>query len=520
MSVRLRLLLATAVVALAALVAADAVLYASLRSFLFRQVDNGLELSHRAVEASISGGGGPGGTGNVTPPPHAGAAEPQCKPFDGMPVSTGGLTPGTVIEVRNVKNATIWRCTIRELGSSKVVPPALPGRISGFATSPGDGDEKMTYFSAPAIRGEESYRVRASILRAGPDAGGTLIVAVPLTGIDGTLGTLLDVELIVTAAALAGALLLGWLLVRTSLHPLRDIERTADAITAGQLDERVPGDAARTEVGRVARAFNVMLERIESAFAQRDRTESDLRASEERMRRFIGDASHELRTPLAAVSAYAELFDRGAAERPEDLRRVLHGIRVESKRMSRLVEDLLLLARLDEGRPLHVEPVDLVAAAGESVAAARAVGPQWPVALAARAPVSVEADLLRVRQVIDNLLANVRVHTPAGTTTTVAVESDGRVATVTVSDDGPGVADDVADRIFERFYRADASRSRQYGGAGLGLSIVDAIVRAHGGTVELRSSTGAGSAFVIRLPVGATGSEPARPDDGSGAGAN
>lgn len=502
MPVRLRLLLATAVVALVALVAADVVLYAALRSFLFRQIDNGLELSHRSVEASLSGRGGqPTSYAGTAPPPEAGASEPQCEKFHGQPVNTGGLTPGTVIEVRNAKNATVWYCPIRELGSSHVIPPELPSRIAGFATSPGEGDEEMVYFSAPAQRGDGTYRVRASILRGGPDAGGTLIVAVPLSGTDGTLDTLRDVEIVVTAGALVVALVLGWLLVRTSLHPLRDIERTADAITAGQLTERVPGDSARTEVGRVARAFNVMLERIESAFAQRDRTESDLRASEERMRRFIADASHELRTPLAAVSAYAELFDRGAADRPQDLRRVLRGIRVESERMSHLVEDLLLLARLDEGRPLQMEPIDLVAAAGESVAAARAVGPRWPVTLEAEAPVAVDADLLRVRQVIDNLLANVRVHTPPGTTAAVAVASDGEVATVTVSDNGHGMSDAEVARIFERFFRAETSRSRRHGGAGLGLSIVDAIVRAHGGSVQVSSVEGAGTTFVVRLPV-------------------
>lgn len=496
MSIRLRLLLVTALVAVVALVAADTVLYTSLRSFLFSQIDNGLELSHRSVESSISGG-----AGAMEPPPEAGASTPQCAPLDGAPVNTGGLAPGTFIEVRDAKNATIWTCTLRELGSSQVVPPSLPARITGFVANAADDREKTVYFTAAAERGDGAYRVRASILRSGPEAGGTLIVAVPLSGTDSTLDTLRNVELIVTAGALAVALILAWLLVRTSLQPLRDIERTADAITAGQLTERVPADSARTEVGRVARAFNVMLERIESAFAQRDRTEADLRASEERMRQFIADASHELRTPLAAVSAYAELFERGAAERPDDLRRVLQGIRVESQRMGHLVEDLLLLARLDEGRPLRLEPMDLVAAAGESVAAARVVGPEWPVVLRAAAPVTIEADPLRIRQVIDNLLANVRVHTPPGTSATVTVASDGRRATVTVADDGPGLSQADAARIFERFFRADPSRSRQHGGAGLGLSIVEAIVHAHAGTVEVSSEQGGGARFSVSLPV-------------------
>lgn len=506
MSIRIRLLLATAVIALVALIAADAVLYTSLRSFLFQHIDNGLELSHRSVEASLSGSSGPStGHGTRGPPPEAGERTQECPSFHGQQVNTGGLTPGTVIEVRNVKGARVWYCPIGELGSNEVVPPALPSRITGYVASASDDYERTVYFSASAQHGDGSYRVRASILRAGPEVGGTLIVAVPLSGTDGTLDRLRDVQIIVTAGALAVALALGWLLVRTSLHPLRDIERTADAITGGQLTERVPGDGARTEVGRVARAFNVMLGRIESAFAQRDRTEADLRASEERMRRFIADASHELRTPLAAVSAYAELFERGAADRPEDLPRVLRGIRVESQRMGHLVEELLLLARLDEGRPLQLEPMDLVAAAGESVAAARAVGPQWPVRLDATGPVEIDADPLRVRQVIDNLLSNVRVHTPPGTAATVTVTSDATVATIAVSDNGPGLSDADTRRIFERFFRADASRSRLHGGAGLGLSIVDAIVRAHGGTVEVVSPPEGGASFVVRLPVGRPG---------------
>ena len=284
------------------------------------------------------------------------------------------------------------------------------------------------------------------------------------------------------------------------LRPLRAVEGTAEAIARGELDQRVPGEEARSEVGRLARALNVMLERIERAFAQRDATEEELRQSEGRMRRFVGDASHELRTPLTAVAAYAELFEQGASTRQEDLERVMKGIRAETDRMGHLVEDLLLLARLDEGRPLEREEVELVGVAAEAVQTAATVGPSWPVHLVARQPVEVVGDRNRIRQVLDNLLANVRTHCPAGTATTVTVEASDDQAVITVSDDGPGIAAHDAEHLFERFFRVDASRSRQHGGAGLGLSIVSSIVKAHGGTVDAAPGPDGGTTFGVRLP--------------------
>jgi two-component system OmpR family sensor kinase len=250
-----------------------------------------------------------------------------------------------------------------------------------------------------------------------------------------------------------------------------------------------------------------MLDRIRAAFAERDATEAELRRSEERLRRFVADASHELRTPLAAVAAYAELFDRGASQRPEDLARSMHGIRAETARMHLLVEDLLLLARLDEGRPLIFEPVELVGVAGEAADTARAVDDRWPVRIEARHPVEILGDAARIRQVFDNLLGNVRAHTPPGTTTTIrvteAVTGDAPTAIVEVSDDGPGLTPEQATKAFERFYRVEASRSRQHGGgAGLGLAIVAAIVGAHGGQVDaVAHGADGGAAFVVRLPL-------------------
>ena len=328
------------------------------------------------------------------------------------------------------------------------------------------------------------------------DDGGQLVVALPLDDVEATLDRLVAVELGVALAAMAAAAALGWWLVRLGLRPLAQIEVTAEAIAAGQLGRRVPGEDARTEVGRLAAVLNRMLGRIEAAFAARDATEAELCRSEDRMRLFVADASHELRTPLAAVSAYAELFERGASERPEDLARSMAGIRAEASRMGELVEDLLLLARLDEGPPLRRGPVELVGLAAEAVAAARTVGPDWRIELHAAEPVG-RREAGRIRQVLDNLLANVRAHTPPGTAATVSVRREGPSAIVEVTDDGPGMTADQAARVFERFYRADPSRSRQQGGAGLGLS----IVAAHGGEVTAQAEPGKGARLIVRLPA-------------------
>jgi len=305
-------------------------------------------------------------------------------------------------------------------------------------------------------------------------------------------------ELAVTAGAIVVALLLGWWLMLVGLRPLTAIERTADTIAAGEFDQSVPGEDKRTEVGRLAKALNVMLGRIQTAFAQRDATEAELRDSEARLRRFVADASHELRTPVAAVSAYVELFQRGAGGSAQDLQRVMDGIRGETARMGHLVEDLLLLARLDEGRPIERRPVELVALASEAMQAAQSVGPSWPLRLEADHPVEVVGDELRLRQVFDNLLANIRAHTSPGTAGVVRLKERDGIVIIEVEDEGTGLSPQDTERVFERFYRVDQSRTRTTGGAGLGLAIVAAIVAAHGGTVT--AEIGAkGALFRVRL---------------------
>jgi two-component system OmpR family sensor kinase len=315
------------------------------------------------------------------------------------------------------------------------------------------------------------------------------------------LHRLLLIEAAVTAAALAVAIGIGLLAVRVGLRPLTKIESTADAIAAGELDRRVPGDTARTEVGSLARALNAMLEQIQGAFIARDATEAELRTSEGRLRRFVADASHELRTPVTAVSAYAELFELGARQHPDDLERVMTGIRKETARMSDLVDELLLLARLDEHHDFERKQVDLVSLAGDAIGAAAAISGDWPARLDAAEPVEVQGDAARLRQALDNLLGNVRAHTPPGTRTTVSITLNDHSAAVRVADDGPGIDAADAARLFERFYRAEPSRSRDRGGSGLGLAIVAAIVHAHSGDVRADPNPGGGAIFTITLPV-------------------
>jgi two-component system OmpR family sensor kinase len=313
-----------------------------------------------------------------------------------------------------------------------------------------------------------------------------LVLAASLSSVDGTLHRLLLIELLVSFSVLVGIVLLGLWIVRLGLRPLRAIERTADRIAEGDLSQRVERAESRTEVGRLGLVLNTMMDRIE--------------ASDQRLRRFVADASHELRTPLAAVRAYAELFKRGAADRPEDLDRVMTGIGRESERMSALVEDLLLLARLDEGRPLEREPVQLDEVAAEAAETARAVDPSHPIELAIE-PIAVYGDRVRLRQVVDNLLGNARSHTPAGTPVRVRVGRENGSAVLEVADEGPGMTVEQAERVFERFYRADASRTRASGGVGLGLAIVSAVTEAHGGDVGVESQPGRGTTFRVRLPL-------------------
>jgi two-component system OmpR family sensor kinase len=298
---------------------------------------------------------------------------------------------------------------------------------------------------------------------------------------------------------------LGYGAVRTSLRPLAEVEETAEAIAGGDLTRRVPESDPRTEVGRLAGSLNSMLSQIEQAFLAQQASETEARQSEERMRRFVADASHELRTPLTSIRGFAELYRQGAIAETEELDRVMKRVEDEAARMGLLVDDLLLLARLDQQRPLQREPVDLVQLAGDAAHDATAVDPDRDVSVEVTgdgAPVVIGDDA-RLRQVFGNLVTNALTHTPAGTAIRLRVGAHhaSGMAALEVTDEGAGLSPEQSARIFERFYRADASRSRAHGGSGLGLSIVAALVAAHGGRVEVESQPGHGATFRVLLPL-------------------
>ncbi len=362
--------------------------------------------------------------------------------------------------------------------------------------------DRERFYTTPAKTGSGSYRVLATPL----DDGSVFSVALPLDDNRATLRRLIGIELGMGVGVLAALAALAWWVVRLGLRPLDHIGATAEAIAAGDLGRRVDQADERTEVGRLGLALNRMLGQIESAFDER-------RATEDRLRRFVADASHELRTPLTSIRGYAELFRRGAADRPEDLATAMRRIEEEAARMGVLVEDLLLLARLDQGPTIDRSPVDLARLAADAVNDARAVAPERPVTFSNDRPVMVLGDELRLRQVAANLLSNALVHTPAGTAVRVTVAVRGDRAVLEVSDDGPGLAPETAARVFERFYRVDKARSRATGGVGLGLSIVAAIAEVHGGEARLAPPTPdrRGATFVVELPLMATPAELVRP---------
>ena len=455
LSLRARLVLGVIVLAAVGLAFANVATYASLRSFLVDRTDASLEESSGAVEHNVASG--KCGRRGDRPPP--------------------GLEPGDFVRALSADGELVCSFQIASSGEAALSPPQLPASA------------RSQFFTVNAREGGGRYRVRSSIE---PFTGSTLFVARSLDDADATLRRLLLIELLVTIAVLGALAALGLWVVRLGLRPLDAIGTTAAAIAAGDLTQRVERAEPRTEVGRLGLALNAMLGQIESAFNARA-------ASERKLRRFVADASHELRTPLAAVRAYAELFARGADRRPADLERAMTGISRESERMTLLVDDLLLLARLDEGRPLEREQVELDEIVREAVETAATLDPERSHELEAE-PVRVVGDRERLRQVVDNLLSNVRAHTPPRAPVRVRVGPVGGEAIVEVEDTGPGLTGDQAERVFERFYRADPSRARASGGVGLGLSIVAAVAEAHGGTVAARSGSD-GATFTIALPL-------------------
>ena len=341
------------------------------------------------------------------------------------------------------------------------------------------------------VGSEHSNLQYRTLAREAPN-GITLVLALPLDGVQDTVNQLIAVELLAVVAVLAVlALVMGWV-IQLGVRPVQRMTETASAIAGGDLNRRVPEGAAGTEAGELGVALNGMLGRIEEAFDQRA-------ASEARLRQFVADASHELRTPVTTIRGYAELYRTGGLGQPTDLDEAMRRTEQEAVRMGALVDDLLHLARLDQGRPLEREPVDLTQLAADAVRDASAVQPDRSITAIAPEPVTVLGDESRLRQVIANLVTNALVHAP-GAPIEVRVHRSGAGAIVEVTVQGPGMADADAARAFERFYRADASRARHQGGSGLGLSIVEATVRAHGGNVSLTTAPGEGTTVRLELP--------------------
>ncbi len=361
---------------------------------------------------------------------------------------------------------------------------------------PADNDVGPTPTTLPSVNGSD-IEWRAVTVQV--PQGGLTTVAIDLSDVQHTVRSLVWLQVGIGVAVLVVVGIAGFLVVHRSLKPLAEVEQTAAAIAAGQLDRRVPERDPRTEVGRLSLALNGMLAQIQQAVASSESSAEKARGSEDRMRRFITDASHELRTPLTTIRGFAELYRQGAAR---DVAMLLSRIESEASRMGLLVDDLLLLARLDVQRPLEHHQVDLLALASDAVHDARAIDPQRTITLEVLDGPGIPevlGDEPRLRQVLSNLVANALLHTPESADVTVRVGTEGDDAVLEVADKGPGMSQEDALRVFERFYRTDSSRARASGGTGLGLSIVDSLVNAHGGVVTVTTAPGEGSCFRVRL---------------------
>ena len=339
------------------------------------------------------------------------------------------------------------------------------------------------------------FRVLARLL---PSALGSVFVAQSLSGVDETTARLRVVFVLIGLIALLLIGLASRLVIRVGLRPLVAVEETAEKIAAGDLSARLPDAKPDTEVGRLVTSLNAMLSRIEESFAART-------ASENKLRRFVADASHELRTPLTAIRGFAELHRQGAVKGEAATSELVGRIENESVRMGALVEDLLTLARLDQSRDLVHAPVNLTELVTEAAESARAAGPDHPITLNLPEEAFVLGDARKIHQVVANLLANARIHTPVGTPIAVSIESNDEGTSISIADSGPGLSQEDQARIFERFYRADPSRNRaREEGSGLGLSIVDAVMQAHDGKVSVNSKLGEGATFTVFFPVAAS----------------
>ncbi|MCU1454643.1 MAG: sensor histidine kinase [Acidimicrobiales bacterium] len=465
MSLRLRLVLGMVLVSSVLVVTAFAVTRTTERH-LVDQIDAQL----RSTAASGVVVGGDHG------PDHHGGGQ--------LPARPGGIS--SLYSAAITSDGNLTTLTESKLTGSALPYPEIPAsrlRSSAPATQ---------IFNAGTKGSDLRYRV----LLQQPDQGRgySLVLALPLSDVEAAVSRLVQVELVVTLSVLALLALVTFWVLRLGVRPIKQMTQTAKAIAGGDLSHRVPEGDPHTEAGELGLALNGMLMRIEEAFDERSR-------SENRLRRFVADASHELRTPVTTIRGYAELYRAGGLVKREALDDAMRRTEQESIRMGTLVDDMLLLARLDQGRPLDAGPVDLGALAEDAAQDARAVQPGRPITAHVGAGVEVVGDEGRLRQVIANLVTNALQHTPLATAVDITVARVGDRVALDVADAGPGMAPDIAERIFERFFRADPSRSRHQGGSGLGLSIAKAITEAHGGRISLDSAVGRGTTVRIELPI-------------------
>ena len=520
MSLRRRLVVGVLALLVAAIVVTDVVTSSSLRSFLVGRVDEQLDVAQaqaynyilnvysrdRAAKNPVLAASPVSWLDGLANSPPTLPAEGDAA-ASAAPATTAGprlnaailanrLSPDIYVQVIDATGTVVFDDPSGLVSPTLHDPsPLLPAKLPVEAQPP---PHSFGQGHGPYLPDRPSFEVaaqgsRALHYRAQAVAvpGGTLVTAVALAPTQATLDSLTHVELLVSGIVVLALVVLVLWIVRLGLRPLDDMTSTAGDIAAGDLTRRVQPADDRSEVGRLGGALNGMLDQIESTFDQQTR-------SEVRLRRFVADASHELRTPMTSIRGYAELLRKGALTDEEGRQRAAERIEHEAQRMSVLVDDLLLLARLDQGRPLERVPLSLGDVVADAVEAARAVDDGRLISFSSPAPVTVAGDAARLRQVADNLLRNALVHTPPGTPVDVTVEVQGSLAVLTVADAGPGLEPEQAARVFDRFYQGSAARTGS--GSGLGLSIVAALAGAHGGRATVSSVPGAGCRFVVELP--------------------
>ncbi|MGZ4707958.1 MAG: sensor histidine kinase [Acidimicrobiales bacterium] len=456
MSLRGRLLCALGLIA-AVLVVSGAVLLGLVRTSLVQQIDRQL-----AAVAPVTANDGPGQLTPLVPPP-ASATAPEVSPF-------------TELFIGQYSASGDLQVVLRPSGGE--VPSVDVGTAQARATEPTHTEP----FDARSADGTAGFRV-ASVRSPG---GTTSLVALPMARVEATYRRVRLGVVAVGVALFAALALAGWWVERLGIRPIKRVTDAATAIAGGELDHRVEAQPQGTEAAQLAAAFNVMADRRQAA--------------ESKLRQFVADASHELRTPLSTVAGVLELYQSGALEVGPGLDDALRRARQETTRMSALVSDLLLLAYLDQGRPLEAQPVDLTALVADAAFDASLSDPGRHVTTDLAADAVVVGDEHRLRQVVSNLVANALAHTPPDAAVSLKVTTSDDLCVLEVSDDGPGMTAEQASHVFDRFYRCDDGRSRSQGGSGLGLSIVASILEAHGGGVSVETAPGEGARFRVVLP--------------------